>query len=98
VPTGVLPDGSRAFLWFTGDRSWKASNGCLTLGGPVSAGEQGRIEAVGPSVLPAVGCLHTVAVVDWLLQADRLALDGGVLVLLGTDGAPLARLERAAAR
>jgi len=95
VPQG----GSRltpGFLRFSGDRSWKASGGCVTLRGRWSAGEQGRIETVGPSVVPAVGCFHPSEVADGLLRADRLALDGDVLVLLDTAGSPTGRLERAA--
>jgi len=44
-----------------------------------------------------VGCLQpATSVSDWLLEADRLALDGDVLVLLDAAGNPIGRLERAA--
>jgi len=96
VPVGE-PRGTRAFLRLADDRSWKASHSCTGTGGLWSAGELGRIEAVGAYAIPLVGCLQpATSVSDWLLEADRLALDGDVLVLLDAAGNPIGRLERAA--
>jgi len=96
VPVGE-PRATQAFLRFGDDRSWTASVSCTSTGGLWSAGELGRIEAVAPYAVALAGCLQpALPVADWLVQADRLALDGDVLVLLDADGSALGRLQRAA--
>lgn len=94
VPTGA-DDVERPrvpFLQLQADGSWTSSDGCNGSLGRWAVGADGRVLATS-GVSTAIGC-HNIPVDQWWTEAGRAGFDGGTLVLFGTDGHELGRLDR----
>lgn len=74
------------------DLTWSGSDGCNGASGAWATGADGRFLAT-TGISTAIGC-DGAPVPSWVGSAQRVGLDGEVLVLLDRDGAELGRLVR----